>query len=243
MVKPVKPTAPAPALRSNPDTFSVNAEGTITYMFTTFPDYTDALGTFVDARASEAETAVLTGEIAADPTKAFHYIRYNAAGDGLEPFEIVEPYGAVMWFARSTAPAGWLKANGAAVSRTAYAELFTAIGTTFGAGDGTTTFNLPDLRGEFVRAWDDAKGTDAGRVFGSSQADQANSVSAWKNTAGGTGSFNLTSTIPEDGTFSTYLKIAGDASNSAGTQAGAQFQKHGHETRPRNIALLACIRY
>ena len=65
------------------------------------------------------------------------------------------PSGTVFHFAGQTAPAGWLKANGAAVSRTAYADLFAAIGTTYGAGDGRSTFNLPDLRGEFIRGWDD----------------------------------------------------------------------------------------
>lgn len=79
------------------------------------------------------------------------------------------PAGQVATFARSSAPTGWLKANGAAVSRTAYAELFAAIGTTFGAGDGFVTFNLPDLRGEFVRGWDDGRGLDGGRTFGSVQ--------------------------------------------------------------------------
>ena len=60
--------------------------------------------------------------------------------------EMLVPAGAVQSFARSTPPSGWLAANGAAVSRTTYATLFAAIGTTFGAGDGSTTFNLPDVR-------------------------------------------------------------------------------------------------
>ena len=80
------------------------------------------------------------------------------------------PSGAVLYFAGRTAPAGWLKANGAAVSRTAYAALFAAIGTTYGAGDFLNTFNLPDLRGEFLRGWDDGRGVDTGRGFGSAQA-------------------------------------------------------------------------
>ncbi len=75
-------------------------------------------------------------------------------------------------FARSTAPSGYLKCNGAAISRTTYAALFSAIGTTFGAGDGSTTFNIPDLRGEFIRGWDDARGVDTSRVFGSWQDGQ-----------------------------------------------------------------------
>lgn len=80
------------------------------------------------------------------------------------------PAGAVMTFAMSTAPTGWLKCNGDAVSRTTYATLFSAIGTTFGAGDGSTTFNVPELRAEFVRGWDDSRAVDTGRVFGSTQS-------------------------------------------------------------------------
>ena len=82
------------------------------------------------------------------------------------------PAGSVIWHAANTAPAGYLKANGALVSRATYAVLFAAIGATFGSGDGLTTFALPDLRGQFVRGWDDARGVDAARVLGSSQADQ-----------------------------------------------------------------------
>lgn len=86
------------------------------------------------------------------------------------------PSGAVMTFAMNTAPTGWLKANGAAVSRTTYAALFSAIGTTFGVGNGSTTFNLPDLRGEFMRGWDDGRGVDSGRAFGSAQLDQMQKI-------------------------------------------------------------------
>lgn len=68
----------------------------------------------------------------------------NVAGAGI-------PAGAVMPFAMTSVPTGWLAANGAAVSRATYSGLFTAIGTTYGAGDGGSTFNLPDLRGIFVR--------------------------------------------------------------------------------------------
>lgn len=62
---------------------------------------------------------------------------------------------------------------GASMRRAAYASLFAAIGTTYGAGDGATTFALPDLRGEFVRGFDDGRGVDVGRSFGSSQAATA----------------------------------------------------------------------
>jgi microcystin-dependent protein len=59
------------------------------------------------------------------------------------------PTGAVMPYAGSSAPTGWLLADGSAVSRTTFTALFTAIGTTYGAGDGSTSFNLPDLRSKF----------------------------------------------------------------------------------------------
>ena len=61
-----------------------------------------------------------------------------------------EPAGIVMPFAGSTAPQGYLLCDGSAVSRTDYADLFTAIGTVYGAGDGASTFNLPDLSGRVV---------------------------------------------------------------------------------------------
>lgn len=81
-------------------------------------------------------------------------------------------YGMIAAFAANVIPTGWLKCNGAAVSRTTYANLFARIGTTYGAGDGSTTFNLPDLRGETIRGWDDARGVDSGRTFGSWQDGQ-----------------------------------------------------------------------
>lgn len=91
--------------------------------------------------------------------------------------------GDIKWVTTSSPPYGWMKANGAAISRAAYSKLYNAIGVAFGAGDGSTTFNLPDLRGEFVRGWDDARGIDVGRVFGSAQA--ANMASHTHTASGG----------------------------------------------------------
>lgn len=81
------------------------------------------------------------------------------------------PPGALLPFMGSAVPAGYLLANGAAVSRQSYAALFAAIGTTYGAGNGTTTFNLPDTRGVFLRGLDNGRGLDAGRALGAYQAD------------------------------------------------------------------------
>lgn len=83
--------------------------------------------------------------------------------------ERLELVAAISAFPLSYAPAGWLKCNGAAVSRIAYADLFARIGTAFGGGDGVNTFNLPDYRGEFLRGFDDSRGLDAGRALNSTQ--------------------------------------------------------------------------
>lgn len=139
----------------------------------------------------------------------------------------VAPPGAVMPFARATAPTGWLKANGAAVSRTTYNALFTAIGTTFGIGDGSTTFNLPDMRGEFVRGLDDGRGVDAGRAIGSAQADMLKSH---------THTYNVTQVTTGAGTVSEPLPTDSSASTKVTNAQG------GAETRPRNVALLYCIK-
>ncbi len=84
----------------------------------------------------------------------------------------VVPPGTIIQYAGHNAPVGYLRANGAAVSRTTYAALFAAIGTTHGAGDGSTTFNLPDRRGVFMRGVDDGRGIDPGRALGSFQGAQ-----------------------------------------------------------------------
>lgn len=134
--------------------------------------------------------------------------------------------GDISFFAGSTPPAGKLKINGAALSRTVYADLFAAIGTTYGAGDGVNTFNLPDARGEFFRVWDDGRGVDTGRVFGSAQSDDLKSHA--HTTGFINGFFNATSATSTTG---------------YGTTGGVTGAAGGSETRPRNIAFLACIKY
>jgi microcystin-dependent protein len=74
------------------------------------------------------------------------------------------PAGVVLPFAGSTAPTGWLLCFGQTVSRTTFASLFAALGTTYGAGNGTTTFALPDLRGRVAAGEDDMGGTAASRL-------------------------------------------------------------------------------
>ena len=78
------------------------------------------------------------------------------------------PAGIIAPFAGTTEPSGWLLCYGQAISRTTYAVLFTAISTTYGVGDGSTTFNLPDLRGRVIAGQDDMGGSSANRLTGTS---------------------------------------------------------------------------
>ncbi len=93
------------------------------------------------------------------------------------------PAGCINPYAGSSAPSGWLLCYGQAVSRATYAVLFAVIGTTYGVGDGSTTFNLPDLRGRTVAGVDNMGGSDAARL------DWANTL----GTAGGTQTHTLSS--------------------------------------------------
>lgn len=75
----------------------------------------------------------------------------NSSGTATLAITNAAPVGVVTMFAGSSAPATWLLCDGSAVSRTTYAALFTVIGTTYGAGNGSTTFNVPDFRGVFPK--------------------------------------------------------------------------------------------
>ena len=84
-----------------------------------------------------------------------------------EPGEV--PTGTVLAMASPSVPVGFLECNGATVSRTTYSALFSLIGTTYGAGDSSTTFVLPDLRGAFIRGWDNGRTIDNARAFANTQ--------------------------------------------------------------------------
>ena len=140
------------------------------------------------------------------------------------------PSGAVMSFAMNSAPSGWLSCDGSAVSRTTYAALFTAISTTYGTGDGSTTFNLPDLRGYFVRgSGTNSDGTASG-TFGVKQAD------AFKDHT------HTTTAVQYGGGVNVNANPgASITGNTAITSSGASTGS-GTETRPANIPMLYCIK-
>jgi hypothetical protein len=154
------------------------------------------------------------------------------------------PAGAVQFFAMSTAPVGWLKANGAAVSRTRYANLFAVIGTRFGSGDGKTTFNLPDLRGEFLRGWDDGRGADSGRLNGSWQGDAIRNITGACSGTMGVVIDSFSGAFFDNGRRDAVAadSITRVAYNDDFCFDASRVVPTANENRPRNIALLACIK-
>ena len=156
--------------------------------------------------------------------------------------------GLVAFFARITPPAGWLECNGAAVSRITYAGLFEAIGTLYGTGDGSTTFNLPDARGEFIRGYDHGRGIDpdtATRTFGSLQLDALQNLTGTLNSNANRGVFGAANS----GVFGTPYNTSNmsDGTNTSTCRSvdfnASYVARTSTETRPRNLALLPCIKY
>ena len=163
--------------------------------------------------------------------------------------------GDVKFSAANSVPAGWLKADGAEVSRRTFSALFAAIGTTYGAGDGSTTFVLPDLRGEFIRGFDDGRGIDAGRAFGSSQKGTLHPYDTTDNKANGIWSASTTQNSgaasqvamgvdPYSTTDYPTVTVGGvDATVNYALPGLAGDRGYSGVARPRNIALLALIKY
>jgi microcystin-dependent protein len=152
------------------------------------------------------------------------------------------PSGAVVAFAGPVVPAGWLVCNGSAVSRTMYANLFSAIGTASGGGDGSTTFNLPNYQGYFLRGLDTSEAVDPGRTLGSVEADAF--ATHTHSSMGGPflSGDNATATSNAAPGWAT---AAGEAywgpnvngySTTAATGGAA-------ETRPKNVAVNYMIKY
>lgn len=121
-----------------------------------------------------------------------------------------------------------LVANGAAVSRSTYSRLYAVIGTRYGAGDGSSTFNLPDWRGVFFRGLDNGRGLDSGRSLGVFQDSQnlahTHGLPVRSNPDAGTG----------------WVE---DAAASGTIMTATTYSEGGSEARPVNQALLACITY
>lgn len=155
------------------------------------------------------------------------------------------PSGTIIHVAQNSPPSGWLEADGSAVSRTTYGDLFSSIGTTFGSGDGSTTFNLPDLRGEFIRGLDDGRGVDSGRSLGTSQAhalqNMTGSLVGFPHTSSGlTANFAFSRTTSGSTTYASTSSTGGGPNGV--TFNASNVARTASETRPSNVALLAVIK-
>jgi microcystin-dependent protein len=146
------------------------------------------------------------------------------------------PVGVVNPFAGANAPAGWLLCFGQTVSRTAYPVLFTTLGTTYGAGDGSTTFAIPDMRGRAVAGVDDMGGTAASRLtnavsgvtgttlgaVGGNQVVHAHShVNTLTNNAVTSGFMSANSTHGHTSSYGTSAGVAGNSVHGGKIFAGS----------------------
>jgi VCBS repeat-containing protein len=139
--------------------------------------------------------------------------------------------GWIGWFLETTPSSKWLFPEGQAISRTTYAALFAKWGTNYGVGDGSTTFNMPDFKGRFPRAWDHAAGVDP---------DAASRTSRGDGTTGdkiGTKQEDAFKSHDHSYTRGTNANIAAAGSNNGQTLGGnTTGATGGNETRPKNIS-------
>mgnify|MGYP002634237888 CR=1 FL=1 len=146
-------------------------------------------------------------------------------------------------------PKGYLECDGTTISRALYAKLFAQIGTLYGVGDGSTTFSIPDFRGEFLRGFDNGRGIDIGRGIGTFQTDKTaqNGLSGSTDSTGAhSHSFSSysqpgTQVGVGEGIASTTNK--GSSTSSAGSHSHTVTISGDNETAPRNMSVLYAIKY
>ena len=204
-----------------------------------------------DASAAYLQLAggTMTGTLTLDaaPTADLHAATKKYVDDEIADIPAatdLTPAGTIIYTARATAPTGYLAANGDAVSRTTYATLYAALGgssSPFGQGDGSTTFNLPDLRGEFIRGLDSGRGVDTNRTRGSAQTEMIGPHNHTINDPGHNHSYQGGDRQNLSGTQSQPVAQGNNTTGSATTGITIN-NNSGTENRPRNVALLACIK-
>jgi len=215
--------------------------------------------------SQEAPTNVRPGRLWFDSEDLQTYLRYRDPGDSEQWVPVINqnlhsdfwralnefkddmlhrlvPAGSVFYFPLSLPPLGYLHCDGSAVLRDEYADLYEVIGTYFGAGNGSTTFNLPDLRGEFIRCWAGARGVDTGRVLRSFQDYAQRQITGtiyhnWTTFGSASGAFAL------GGGGSTIAGAASPSGSASVSLDSARQVPTAGEVRPRNVALLACIKW
>jgi len=146
------------------------------------------------------------------------------------------PVGSIVYFAANSVPYGWLEANGAWLSQLTYPRLYEVIGGTYGRT--TTKFRLPDLRGEFIRGHDNGRGVDPSRIFGSNQLDEfkSHTHTLWGNDRGTASNQKYAPGLYKDDAEG----FTGNASQIG--EPNTIRPTGGVETRPRNVAMKACIK-
>lgn len=154
--------------------------------------------------------------------RQFAVAQATAAQTGAENYAAaLMPAGVVLPFAGATAPSGFLLCDGSSFLRATYPALFAVVGTTYGAADANH-FNVPDLRGEFIRGLDNGRNVDPGRALGSAQADALKSHTHGFTDAVGYGD--------------THAPGSGGA-DWTGTKTSQTTATGDTETRPRNVAM------
>ena len=168
------------------------------------------------------------------------------------------PTGSIIAWTTQTAPTGWLICDGSAVSRTTYDALNAvaaslSYGDPYGPGDGSTTFDLPDTRGYFLRGWDSSGVIDPGRTFGSTQEsalEKHQHIQALQigpgNTAPQFGTSTVSVTIPGftvAGTNTEDLPLTNDGTTYSSYNPNPDGQVNGNETRPVNLSLSYIIKF
>jgi len=194
------------------------------------------------------------------PGTAGQVLQTNGAGaDPSWVTPAANPTGTIIAFADDAAPTGYLECDGSAVSRSTYSALFAVVGTTWGAGNGSTTFNVPDLRGEFLRGWDHGKGTDSGRTFASSQSEMIGPHSHTASSSGSTssdGAHTHTVSVYDSAGGSLVPQTANTGGSPAVSATTSSSGAHTHtvsvsttvnnnsgtENRVRNYAVMFCIK-
>lgn len=228
----------SPALIGNP-TAPTQAPGTNNLSLANTAFVQAALAALVDSSPAALDTLnELAAALGDDPD--FSTTVMNTLAGKADILRGV-PTGVVLPFTGSTAPAGWLKWNGAMLSRESYPELWAHANSSgmlvteaawqagdygkYSSGDGATTFRLGDGRAEFIRGLDDGRGIDTGRALGSLQADEIRSHRHPMSTGAPSGSVET-----------------GGGSNAVGGNHYTGYTG-GVETRPRNEAYLFIVKY
>lgn len=143
------------------------------------------------------------------------------------------PLGTILPFGGATAPIGWFLCQGQAISRITYADLFAVIGTNFGAGDGSTTFNIPDLRGEFLRG----AGTNSHEGQGSGGAVGVHQNATEIGNTYGIGAGTLGWTVSDNTIQNADKMISGTVQGLTGDSQRATIGNAKFLTRPTNTSV------